>query len=183
MKLLFLLAFIFNFLLSDQKKNAEDNVDLYKKSIDRKRKKGVLVEKKYEKMSSLGGAVAGYYEHDKLILIQTCYNGESGNHAFDFYIRNDSLLFVTEIEKKFKEYQSEETYQNYANHHTDKTGHLDLSKMTAIITMDNYYYMNDTTITESHVKGYRKSTLTEDEVLEKNKIIIDHYRHHLHELK
>ena len=183
MRLLFIFSFIVSLLFSS-KEEIEANIDAYKKSVDKKFRTEKLVERKYTEVSRFGFKVKGYYENGKLILIKTRYDGGIGYHTFEYFIRNDSLLFVTEEEKNFKEFHSQEEFLAYEGKHTDRRGNINLANLTPIDISDNQYYMQDTLMMDAYLKGYRKSKVaTQEEIEEKNKIVLDHYRLHLLELK
>jgi hypothetical protein len=165
----------------------KDNyIDKYVATIDKSLMAEKLTPKVLTNMSRLGGFVIFYYSGKQLELIKTTYSGEFGYNSFDFYILNDSLVFVKEHGLFIKEPENPEEqdkYDKYVKSHTDKNGKVNWKKYPFEKDDDNIYYINNNTIVDFKLKSFGKSKEAfEDDIARKNKEIIEHYKSHLEEL-
>jgi hypothetical protein len=162
------------------------SADRYAQQIDEKRSLKNLTEKSLDYMSMPGGAVSGYFQADKLVLIQTNYGAEHGYISYTYYLRNDSLLLVKEL-KVFWKFSNEEDYErfeDYRKKHTDEKGVTDLSGWPMETDDDNSYYFHDTVIVDFKIRSFKKpKTVTEDEIAGKNKDLMQRLRIHCKELE
>ena len=127
-----------------------------------------------------GGPLRGYYLNDKLVLIKATSNANmyGGFTKRDFYVKGDSLLFVSE---KAKYYMDPD--EKYEATHKDKNGDIDYSKLPVAILSDNKYYFSDSTIVNFQLKEFGKiKRPMEDEILEANQILFKKYKGHVIEL-
>ncbi len=181
MKLLIIIWTLFFFTL--EKDSGFADVDRYTKKVDKQLKNKKLTKKFYPNMSHLGGAVTGYYLDKKMVLIKTSYGSETGYHDIDFYIRYDSLIFVKEVEMYHKNIETTEEYNNYLKKHPNETKQIDVSKLPLTTYNINYYYISDTLIIGFELREFNKTKPAfEDEIAQKNKMILEHLRAHLIEL-
>lgn len=184
MKHLFtLLALTTLFNVSFAQKREPYPADQYVKTINANFKAGKLVKKQLNYMSPLGGDVEGYYLNQKLVFIKTTYGGECGYHSYDFYIKNDTLVFVKEIAKYCKIIDGDK-YTAYIAAHTDRNGNTDMTKWPLETDDNNRYYIDDNHIIDFILKSFVKPTKAyEDIIAAKSKEIIEHYNSHLQELR
>ena len=184
--ILFSFCLIFSLLTYGQKKKPLSSADRYAQQIDEKRSLKNLTKKSLDYMSMPGGAVTGYYQDDKLVLIQTNYGAEHGYISYTYYLRNDSLLLVKEL-KVFWKFSNEEDYErfeDYRKKHTDEKGVTDLSGWPMETDDDNSYYFHDTVIVDFKIRSFKKAkTVTEDEIAGKNKDLMQRLRIHCKELE
>ncbi len=132
-------------------------------------------------MSLYGGSLTGYYSDNKLVLITADHEVAYCSNEYSYYIKNDSLVFVTEQITKIKE---PDNFDEYIKNHTDKSNNTDLSKLPLEINDDNQYYFHDDKIIACRMKSFKKKIIiVEDIVGEKNRMLVMFYKSHLDELK
>lgn len=168
-----------------QKKNSPAVADRYAKQIDTQLQNKELSAKSLDYMSMPGGAVTGYYDGPKLVLIYTAYGAEYGYRSYSYYLRNDSLLLVQEVEAiwKLSGDEDHERFEVYRKEHTDTSGVTDLSGWPMEIDDNNRYYFRDTVITEAKILRFKKPEAAEKgEIAEKNKELLRRLRIHCGEL-
>ncbi len=174
-----------SFPAHSQKNTAQLPADRYAQHIDAKRQEKNLHAKSLDYMSMPGGAVTGYYDGAKLVLIYTAYGAEHGYSSYSYYLRHDSLLLVQEV-KAFWKLSTEEDYQRfeaYRETHTDSSGVTDLSGWPMEVDDDNRYYFRDTVIVDVKIKRFKKpKTATQEEIAETNKELLRRLRIHCGEL-
>jgi hypothetical protein len=152
----------------------------YKADIDKKLSTKKLVLEEYPERSLYGGALAGYYFDHKLVLIKTDLNVAFSTTEMSYYVRSDTLLFVSEITIQIKE---PDNIEEYLKEHTDKNNHTDFSRLPLNIDENNIYYFQGGKIIDSQMKSFRKKIkMTEAMLMEKHKVILEFYRSHLEEL-
>jgi hypothetical protein len=171
---------VFAFKLNDGGKQ----IDAYKNAIDKQFEHNELDFKKVDHKSDICGSIKGYYVNKKLVLMKTCSNGDFGFHSFDFYIKNDSLLLVCEQQRDIKIPAKQEDFEVYVKKHTDKKGNTDMSKLPLSICDDNIFYLSDNHIVDAKLKQFNKpKTGLENEIAQKNKMIVLIYNEATQELK
>jgi hypothetical protein len=149
------------------------SIDAQVKSILAAKKSGQLTVKVLEHMSPSGGALTGYYQGQKLVLIEQQFNAEYGFHALDLYFAHDSLIYVIEevIELQYFA-ENDAAYQAYVKKHTNSEGDLDMSNWPKAVEEENHYYFHkDQIISASGKNKGRKSKFTPELLAEKQSAI------------
>lgn len=184
--ILFSLCLLLSLPVWSQKKSLPASAERYALQIDAQRQQNSLIAKSLDHMSATGGSVTGFYAGEKLVLIYTVYSAERGYHAFNYYLRHDSLLLVRELQAMWK-LHSEEDYERFDTYriaHTDSSGVTDLSGWPMDIDDDNHYYFQDTVMVKAELKSFKKPQMAEkSELAEKNKDLLRRLRIHCGELE
>lgn len=184
--LLFYVCLVCSLVTHGQKKKTLFSADRYAQQIDTRQQQNNLTAKSLDHMSVPGGAVTGYYQGDKLVLIQTNYGAEHGYMSYTYYLRHDSLLLVKEL-KEFWKFSNEEDYERFEDYrktHTDEKGVTDLSGWPMETDDDNAYYFQDTLIVDFKIRSFKKAkTVTEKEIADMNKDLMRRLRIHCGELE
>ena len=153
--------------------NDDKSIDAYKSLIDKQFEQNELDVKPVDHKSGVCGSIKGYYANKKLVLIKTCNNGDYGFHAYDFYIKNDSLVLVCEQQREIQIPTKKEELDDYIQKHTDKKGNTDMSKLPLSICDDHLFYMSHLHIVDAKLKQFNKpKVVMEDEIAQKNKTIV-----------
>ena len=175
------------FFFSFNQMDKSNSIDKYVVYIDKCLNSKKLVKKDLDRMSVPGGAVSGYYLEKKLVLIKTMYGAEFGCTTYQFYLKNDSLVYVNETKEFLKVPEDSlkyEEFELYIKSHTDKKGNTNLSKWPLETNDNNSYYLSNNIIVDFKLKSFNKPKQTfEDKIAEKNKELIYRFTTHITELK
>ncbi len=182
-KLFILLNFLFAFSVAQTNTKASDK---YVEQINTYLKDNSLKKKSLDHMSTVGGAVAGYYLNKKLVLITTNYGGAFSDIGFSFYILNDSIVFVNESKVVLKEPITEKEYSEYERYvifHTDKQGNTDLTKWPLSTDIHNDYYFKNGTIVKYELRNFKKKfNPAGDHIAETTLDLLSRFKTHVEEL-
>ena len=181
-----ILVIVFLFCFSFCKTSETKRIDKYVLSIDKSLKQEKLFSKKYNNVSMTpgNGIVTGYYSKNKLVFINTVYPVEYCYTTLDYYILNDSLVFVKESAESY----NADSVEKIKNRIKENTGsydeNFDFRKVPRETDDLNFYYILNNTIVDYKLMSFKKDrNAKEFEIDDFNKTIVDYFNKHLEELK
>ena len=179
---------LFTFLcsVSSAQKNGIKTTDEYTNLINKKLENNLLKKKQADTLSAISGTVTGYYLKNNLALITTHHGGAFDYIDYSFYIKNDSLLFVTERKVSLKEPITEKEYAEYERYvifNTDKQGKTDFTKWPLTVDLNYTYYFQNSVIVKYELTDFNKPVkATENQVSETARNLISLFTTHVKEL-
>jgi hypothetical protein len=182
--LILVIGFLFCF--SFCKTSETKRIDMYVLSIDKSLKQEKLYSKKYDNVSLTpnNGIVTGYYSKNKLVFINTVYPVEYCCTTLDYYVLNDSLVFVKESAESYNADSVEKIKERIKEKTGSSDENFDFRTVPRETNDRNFYYIVNNKIVDYKLMSFNKERdAREFEIDDFNKTIVEYYNKHLEELK
>lgn len=174
--------FILAFLLGFKAQPDFDSFVKYKTAIDSKIQKNIFTKKTIEKMTRMRGVLEVRSDASKLVFVSWHDEKEYGSQTYNFYIKNDTLILVTQ-----KLYHAKEPEENEIGVYKKKyfkNNKIDFSKAPLIVAFDNVYYFKNNEIIKSYLKNFNKPKQEDPAQIQlANNAILEYYKLIRQELK